>query len=683
MDMKPEAMANSIEFCDSLTLRDINQIQSYGVLFALDRDFQILQYSNNIATLLDTPVEDLLGQSIFNFLKAESSDTDISTWLSQPDSHYKKLVWQTHDKKIQIIVSLHAESSVLILEVEKNIDNHEGDNRFFYLTQYVLSAMKNTMHAKTVEALTQTTCQEITKITGYDRVIIYQFNKDDQSGTVISEVRDQGMESYLGLRFPANDIPQSVRAMYLKLPLRYIPTIDEKPVMITPAINPVTNHFLDLSQLNLRMIAPVHVKYITNMKILSSTSIAIIQDDKLWGLIACHHRTAKYLSLNIRLILLLIANTIATQIHALESTTNFSGEELTIDLQTSLTSFVSNADSFSIALDRYHDKFMQLVSASGMSIYFQGTLLNYDKTPTHEQIIDLIEWLKNKNFSTSYVTSTLPVEYAESNRYKDTACGLLAIKITQLDNHYILFYKPERIHTIAWAGNPNGSLKCSETTYSPRDSFERFLQNITNQSSPWGPEDIRSADFIRSIIANKQLQDLLEIQVMHDPLTQLLNRLYLEERLAFEIQRAARERQPLTLILVDLDFFKNINDQFGHQAGDAVLQAFAELLKSQFREYDAIYRYGGEEFLIVLPGVYVVSASQKADMLRNEAKKLNTMFNGSLLPPVSVSLGISVYPQNGVDARSLIAAADIALYQAKKLGRDQAVVASVDKSMLV
>lgn len=676
MKMRTLGTSEAIEFCDKIKLSEFNQIQPHGALFTLDKQLHVRQYSENVSGLLSTSGEEILNHPITRFLKPESDEDNVELWLSQATNHYKRMIWDAHGKKIPVLVYIY-QNDETIIEVEPSNESHEEYIALFDLIQYVISSMKNTMHCHNIQELAQTTCEEIKKITGHNRVIIYQFDEQDQSGIVIGEAHDSNMESYLGLRFPANDIPQSVRAMYLKLPLRYIPTIMEHPVAITPELNPVTNEYLDLSNANLRMVAPVHIQYMTNMKIKSATSVAIIHDEKLWGLIACHHKEPKFLSLNMRLTLLLIANTLATQTLALESSLDYMDEERTVELQTNLTTHLNKSDSLSSALDQFHGEMMELASASGMSIYFQGILINYGETPTNEQISELISWLETKSISIHYSTPSLPLEFSPAMHYKNKACGLLAIKMTALENHYLLFYRPERFETITWAGNPEETLKCSRTTYSPRDSFERFLQTISNQSPPWHNNDIKSAGFIRSIVANKQLQDLLQVQAMHDPLTTLLNRLYLEQRLALEIQRCSRERIQMAIILTDIDFFKKINDTFGHPAGDTVLTEVAKLLKNHFRGYDYIYRYGGEEFLMLLPGVDLVTAKQKAEALGIKVKELVIKHAGTELPRISISSGISIYPDNGVDARSLIAAADVALYQAKKNGRDQVVGALV------
>jgi len=411
------------------------------------------------------------------------------------------------------------------------------------------------------------------------------------------------------------------------------------------------------------------------MGVVSSVSIAIIHNNKLWGLIACHHKKPKYLSVNFRLILMLIGNTLGIQIASLVCSKEYLFEQRTANLLTSLTENVYKEDSLLYALDYNHQNIMELVGASGMSIYFQNNLLSYGKTPTEDQVMALIEWLSSNPIQSFFETSSLPLTFKPGVKYKDIACGLLVIPIIRLQNHYMIFYRPEIIHSIFWAGNPSGSLKCDGDEYSPRDSFERFMQTITNHAAPWTPHNIKSAEFIRSTIVNKQLQDLLQVQAMHDPLTGLLNRLYLDQQLEIELSRAKRKSQHLTVILTDLDLFKRINDNFGHQAGDYVLAEFAGFLKNCFRGYDYIYRYGGEEFLILLPDTTEPDALKKAERLRSEIKQLKLKFSGIELPAISISAGIAVYPSNGSDGRSLIAAADIALYKAKSTGRDKVISA--------
>ncbi len=168
---------------------------------------------------------------------------------------------------------------------------------------------------------------------------------------------------------------------------------------------------------------------------------------------------------------------------------------------------------------------------------------------------------------------------------------------------------------------------------------------------------------------------LLARLVVRDPLTDLFNRRYLLESLKRERQRADRSRTPIGLIMVDLDHFKSINDTHGHLAGDEVLQEVARFLQSQVRGGDIVCRYGGEEFVIILPGSYLSDTQRRADGIRHQVKALRIAHGESQIGPLTVSLGVAVYPDHGRSEETLLAAADRALYRAKLQGRDRTVLA--------
>lgn len=671
----PITPAASKNLCDHITLSDLNQIQPHGGLLILDKSLHIIQYSENVTALLNTNIEQLLNTPVSDFLESENANEDISVWLAKKNNKYEKINWKSQENKIQLWVCAHQAPEYTILEIEPLTQDDTEDNKLFDLMQDMVGDAKSKADCQNTSELLQRTCDEIQKITGFDRVIAYQFDKHDDSGVVVSEVIANDMESYIGLHFPATDIPLNVRTMYLNTPIRYIPSIHYESEKILPEMNPLTKTYTDLSNTTLRMVSPVHITYLKNMGVEAATSIAIIHNKKLWGLIACHHKKPKYLSVSLRLILMFIGNALGIQVTSIESTHESLFEQRSSEKLSLLTENIYKEGSLISALDAYHQNMIELVGATGMSIYFQDNLLSYGETPTKDQVLDLIDCLKSNSIKSFFSTSSLPLKFKPSMDYKDKACGLLVVPLTRLQNHYVIFYRPERIHSVFWAGNPAESLRCHGDEYTPRDSFERFIQTITNHATPWVTHDIKAAESIRSIIVNKQLQDLLQVKAMHDPLTGLLNRLYLDQQLEIELNRAERNSQHLAIILTDLDFFKNINDNFGHQAGDYVLAEFASFLKNFFRNFDYIYRYGGEEFLILLPDTNNSTALQKLETLRTEIKKLKLEYTGKTLPFITISSGVAVYPDNGSDGKSLIAAADTALYKAKSSGRDKAISA--------
>lgn len=596
--------------CDEIELSDINQIQPHGVWLALNKELCIIQYSENAPTYLSTPLKSLLTHSILEFLETEFSHDNVAQILTTPFVQYKPMLWIAPKKKLPILIFIHQSNGITTLEIERNAESTiQPSNSSSLFNNFLLSSMKKTEQCKSTEELAYTLCEEVKKLTNYHRVIVYQFDSADHTGLVIGEAMDKDMESYISLRFPATDIPAPVREMYMKMPIRYIPSILEKPLKIVSA-DPSQDYAIDLSAANLRMVASVHLKYLNNMGVHSALSVAIMQGGRLWGLIACHHREPKYLPQNYRATLLILANIFSAQSLSIKSAQDSNEQQMMGSVDAELADIFRHSRTLPLALASHHQELMKLVSSTGMSVYLHNVLLNYGETPEDKAIIKLFSWLDKQESSTMYCTDSLPLAYDAGMVIKHKACGILAMRITDLEHHYLLFYRPEFINTISWAGNPANIVLKGET-YSPRDSFERFIEKIENHSAPWTSHDIQSAALIHSLVTTKQLQDFLQKQAMHDPLTQLLNRFHLEKTLCSEINRSMRGAYPLTIMLMDLDYFKKINDSFGHQAGDALLQSFAQLLKTEFRIYDYKYRYGGEEFLVILPNVNLEVALKK------------------------------------------------------------------------
>jgi diguanylate cyclase (GGDEF)-like protein len=182
------------------------------------------------------------------------------------------------------------------------------------------------------------------------------------------------------------------------------------------------------------------------------------------------------------------------------------------------------------------------------------------------------------------------------------------------------------------------------------------------------------ADLLAVALAGLRLREELRDNSIRDPLTNLFNRRYMEETLARELHRMQRTRLPLGILTLDLDHFKQLNDTYGHGAGDAVLRASASLLQSTFRQDDIVCRTGGEEFLVILPTADAKMVLQRADELRRLIEQMQVSYRGKALPAVTLSGGAAIFPQHGTTGTELIRAADVALYQAKERGRNQIVM---------
>jgi diguanylate cyclase (GGDEF)-like protein len=172
-------------------------------------------------------------------------------------------------------------------------------------------------------------------------------------------------------------------------------------------------------------------------------------------------------------------------------------------------------------------------------------------------------------------------------------------------------------------------------------------------------------------LADMRLRETLRAQSICDPLTGWHNRRYMEETLEREIGRAARNRRPLAVIMLDIDNFKEFNDLFGHEAGDVALQNLCQMLKTHVRSEDVACRYGGDEFVLVLPDTSAELAAQRVEDMRITVGNREMQFRGQMLRPMTLSFGIATFPTDGRTSQDLLRASDTALFRAKSEGRDR------------
>lgn len=181
------------------------------------------------------------------------------------------------------------------------------------------------------------------------------------------------------------------------------------------------------------------------------------------------------------------------------------------------------------------------------------------------------------------------------------------------------------------------------------------------------------AEHLALSVASLTLREKLRMQAIRDPLTDLFNRRYMEESLEREIRRAARKKLPMVVLMVDVDHFKRFNDSFGHEAGDLLLIELATVFRANLRAEDIACRYGGEEFTLILTETSLATGIERAERLRQKLSVTQVSHRGQRLPQVTISIGLSCYPDHGDSVEALLRAADLALYQAKRDGRDRVV----------
>ncbi|MFA0750115.1 MAG: hypothetical protein SLRJCFUN_000518 [Candidatus Fervidibacter sp.] len=235
-----------------------------------------------------------------------------------------------------------------------------------------------------------------------------------------------------------------------------------------------------------------------------------------------------------------------------------------------------------------------------------------------------------------------------------------------------------------WA-NPNG--------FRPQSSQEAIIPVLSDgkmmaafrlvRSAPFDPDDRQFLEVIAAQVslALSRIKFIATLQTLSvtDALTGVPNRRYWDLRLAEEIARAQRYRYPLAVLMVDIDHFKRVNDTYGHQVGDVALQQVASRLRSNLRRTDVLARYGGEEFGVLAPQTSLEAAKVLAERLRHAIASDPIQVNSDLSIPLTVSIGVAVFPEHGQNESELVAAADAALYRAKEEGRNCVRVAEVSE----
>jgi len=213
-----------------------------------------------------------------------------------------------------------------------------------------------------------------------------------------------------------------------------------------------------------------------------------------------------------------------------------------------------------------------------------------------------------------------------------------------------------------------GLLHLRDSNYMNEQDRQTLIETLHDIAAPL-------SEYLSLAIANLKLRETLKYQSIKDPLTGLFNRRFMIESFNREIARATRKQTKISLVMIDIDHFKNFNDSWGHAAGDELLIQLGKLFKESIRECDIACRYGGEEFVILMAESNIEDTFKRADKLREDTKNIRAYVNGQLLPPVSISMGIAEYPTHGKNVDDLLHIADTILYRAKQEGRDKVIIA--------
>ena len=565
---------------DSYPVHLTDFIQPFGLLMVLDwPTLTIERVSQNSQIYLGVCASDMLGGSLENFVslsEIERVHKALSHLERQPSvrSAYLRLCielseeednWQRFDCSFHFIqngsesdaeekgIKPRSEDETIrkqvILEMERadlHSDLHSSD---FHSMEMQLQLQTQVAHSiahlraiRDIHSFTQSAAEAMQRLTGYDRVMFYQF--DEQSaGSVIAEAKLPEDVSYLGLRYPATDIPALVRQFYQRGMVRFVPDLRADAIALIPhsachgfettelevlGNSPLLDNAdadtlpTDLTQAVLRGVDPCCVDFHLNMGVAGFLVLALVKDDSLWGLIACHHKTPKYLPYSVRVTAETLSQFVAAE---LSSKVNESDADYLLQIkaiQSDVIAAVAHSEDLKQVLVSPESRLLELVNAKGVAVCLDQDVTLIGDTPSRSQVDTLIEWVLAEESPDLMQTNCLSARYPAATDYKEVASGALILKISAIRRYLILWFRPEVVQTVNWAGNPEESMQVDEqgqVVLCPRNSFAQWKETVQATAYPWKKAEVESAYALKNAIVGSVLKQADELAKMNRALS--------------------------------------------------------------------------------------------------------------------------------------------------------------------
>ncbi len=555
--------------CDKEPIHIIGKSQSHGVLVACDKhSLEITQIGDNAEAFFGKPFSTFLGKNI-SILLGENISREIAS--SKQEALEVKEV-EVSDRKFVVIPHISGES--LILDFELSDTDY---NPFEYQRQ--LSHILNSLgRASSPMEL----CQEAARITrsifGYDRVMIYKFD-EEWNGEVVAEEKKEELESWLGLHYPASDIPKQSRELFLKHRVRIIADVNYKPVAIHPELSPLTNKPLDLSKSELRAVSPIHIEYLQNMKVGASLTAALISNGKLWGLLACHHYSAKFINYYRRQTCDFLTQIFSNELTLKETSRYIEKLDEWGKIRTDLISQMKHRDKIKKGLLEQEVIFTDLLECEGGALILNDKIRLLGNTPDKKQVKALVSDFLSKQEDPMFFTKNLEKFYAPAKEFRKKASGLLAVKLGNSDKDFLMWFRPEVLQNVSWGGNPdkNTSFDEDKQRITPRKSFAKWTQKLTGVSDSWQDYQISAARAIRESLSNIILEkQKKKIERLNKELGEAHNELQLfSQGLSHDLKAPLRGIDGYAQVLKE-DHYGELSKP-GQQAIDTILSSAGEM----------------------------------------------------------------------------------------------------------
>lgn len=584
----------NLENCAKEPIHIIGKSQAHGVLVICDPEsLTIRQIGTNARDLFLIDHDALLEKPLSSLL----GDSQTSQFQKALEANELSVPRNVEIGKEKFLLMAHLSDIHLILDFEPLEELQEP----FFCQKQLTRIMNQLQNQKSIKDVCNSAAELTKKIFRYDRVMIYKFD-EDWNGEVLAEQKEPEMESWLGLHYPATDIPEQSRAMFLKHKVRVITDVNYKPVPLKPELSPHNGAPVDLTRSNLRAVSPIHIEYLKNMEVGASLSASIAVKGKLWGLIACHHREAKFVDHYQRESCRFLAQMLSTEITLLEAHHFLKRRKISEGRRKKLVAQMQQSDNIAEALTEGKIKLIDLIFGGGATFFLKDRFYFCGETPNEEQVEYLLENLLKKEPKSLFFTHHLSALFPQAEEYADVASGVLSLRVSE--NKYIIWFRPEVLQTINWGGNPNkkGFYNEEKKRISPRKSFQKFSEKLTGTSEPWQDFDLSIARSLREDISHIVLaKQRKEIETLNEKLVEANKELELfSYGLSHDLRAPIRGMEGYLTIL-DEDYSSGISIE-----GKQMIQKTRELAEKMNRLVDDILAYSslnhsGEMKMTVVP----------------------------------------------------------------------------------
>jgi light-regulated signal transduction histidine kinase (bacteriophytochrome) len=478
-------------------------IQPHGYLLSCTLPaWTICQVSANVAGLLDVPPDEVLGHTLREYVAEEVLQPllEVIEQLEPGAAPQRAAVGNIGAMAHLCDIGVHVANGLVHLEFEPRAAtaNHQAPT---VVAQRMIARVSA---APDMRGFHQHTAEEIRRLTGFDRVMVYRFRHDD-AGEVIAESCEDDLEPFLGLRFPAADIPVQARTLYVRNRIRVIPDADYVAVPILPGVD-ASGAPLDLGQHALRSVSPVHCEYLRNMGVAASMSLSIVSGGRLWGLVACHHREPRLVSPSVRAAADMFSLFVSMRVAVDEQSIAARQDDRARDTREHLALRLSaSAGELGASLANALDLVAAMVPCDGVALRNDGQWTMHGRTPDLEGLAHTLEWAR-AHAADRVPTSDQTRAWARPDA-QDGLAGVLALPFGRRDD-WLLFFRAEQVEDVAWAGDPHKSMVPTDdgVRIAPRKSFASWRETVRGHCVPWTDTERAAADRLRWLLQERLWQ---------------------------------------------------------------------------------------------------------------------------------------------------------------------------------